>query len=559
MKSREESLAFLRNNQEGSVLIIGAGINGIGTFRDLALQGVDVLLVDRGDFCSGASSASSHMVHGGIRYLENGEFRLVREAVQERNRLIKNAPHYVKPLPTTFPIFKWFSGIFNAPLKFVGLMDRPAERGALVIKIGMTLYDLYTGVQRTVPKHKFRSRPKSLDEFPRINPEVIFTATYYDAMMPIPERICMDLIQDAESASDQAWAINYMPVTGLQDQGVTLRDELSGEIFTIRPKIVVNAAGPWIDFVNRGLGRETRFIGGTKGSHLVLNHPGLRSAIGGHEFFFENQDGRIVLIYPLEDKVLVGTSDIRIQDPDEAHCTEEEIDYFINMIRLLFPDIEVNRSHIVYRFSGVRPLPASESSSAGQISRDHKIEILESGNGLDFPVLSLVGGKWTSFRAFSEQVTDVVLDHFAMPRILSTQNLPIGGGKDYPKSEEEQNRWLCATSQGAGLTKERIETLFERYGTRAKEVAEFIAAGEDQVLRFQPSFSQREILYLVSHEMVLHLEDLVRRRSNLMKLGELTPELVKELAQILQNVLGWSEEERDVEISRIREAVGVFK
>ena len=135
--TRNETIEFLREDPNISVLIIGAGINGIGSFRDLALQGVDVLIVDKGDFCSGASAASSHMVHGGIRYLENGEFRLVREAVQERNRLIENAPHYVKPLPTIIPIFKWFSGLFNAPLKFIGWLDKPSERGAVIIKAGL--------------------------------------------------------------------------------------------------------------------------------------------------------------------------------------------------------------------------------------------------------------------------------------------------------------------------------------------------------------------------------------------------------------------------------------
>ncbi len=118
--NRDEIFNSIKNKPNISVLIVGAGINGIGTFRDLALNGVDVLLVDRGDFCSGASSASSHMAHGGIRYLENGEFRLVREAVQERNRMIQNAPHIVRPLPTTIPMFKYFSGLLNAPLKFLG-------------------------------------------------------------------------------------------------------------------------------------------------------------------------------------------------------------------------------------------------------------------------------------------------------------------------------------------------------------------------------------------------------------------------------------------------------
>src|SRR5689334_23102025 len=138
--NRNEILTALKNKPEVSVLIVGGGINGIGTFRDLALNGVDVLLVERSDFCSGASSASSHMAHGGIRYLENGEFRLVREAVRERNLMIENAAHVVKPLPTAIPIFKRFSGILNAPLKFLRLLDTPSERGSLIIKLGLILY-----------------------------------------------------------------------------------------------------------------------------------------------------------------------------------------------------------------------------------------------------------------------------------------------------------------------------------------------------------------------------------------------------------------------------------
>jgi glycerol-3-phosphate dehydrogenase len=553
MKSRAESIQAIQENPQISVLIIGAGINGIGTFRDLALQGVDVLLVDRGDFCSGASSASSHMVHGGIRYLENGEFRLVREAVRERNLLLQNAPHYVKPLPTTFPIFKWFSGIFNAPLKFLGLLDKPAERGALVIKIGMMLYDAYTGSHRTVPKHKFRSRRKSLQIFPDINPEVIFTATYYDGMMAIPERICMDLIHDAEEASTGASAINYMPIVGMEEGKLRLEDKLSGKILIITPKVIVNATGAWIDFVNQVLGEETHFIGGTKGSHLVLDHPELRSAIGDHEFFFENRDGRIVLIFPLEDKVLVGTSDIRIENPDEAQCTQEEIDYFIAMVKRVFPQIVVDSSHIVYRFSGVRPLPSSTASRTGQISRDHKIESLEPTDGIHFPILSLVGGKWTSFRALSEQVTDLVLEKLGKQRKVNTECLPIGGGKEYPFSEEAKENWFEAIRKKTALSNERLSTLFERYGTRAAEVAEFIAMGNDCPLQHKSCFSQREIQFIADREKVIHLEDFVRRRSNLMKLGELTPELVEELASILQKTLGWSEEERLAEIANLME------
>ena len=272
MLSREHRIAHCKENPQVSVLIVGAGINGIGAFWDLALQGVDVLLVDQGDYCSGASAASSHMVHGGIRYLENGEFRLVREAVQERNRLIENAPHLVRPLPTTFPIFKWFSGILNAPLKFLGLLDRPAERGALVIKAGMMLYDFYTRGQGTVPKHVFLNREKSLQQFPKLNPEVIFTGTYYDAAMHSPERIAIELVLDAVQANRHAIPLNYVQLESNSGEKVILKDEISGERFGVIPKVVINAGGPWIDFINCALGEETHFIGGTKGSHLVLDH-----------------------------------------------------------------------------------------------------------------------------------------------------------------------------------------------------------------------------------------------------------------------------------------------
>ena len=191
--NRQETLQAIRDNPEVSVLIIGGGVNGIGTFRDLALNGVDALLVERGDFGSGASAGSSHMLHGGIRYLENGEFRLVNEALHERDRMLQNAPHYAKPLRTTIPIFRWFSGLRNAPLKFLSLLDRPGERGALVIKIGLTLYDFLVRSQRVMPRHEFRLRSAALREYPQLNPAIVCAASYYDAWMPTPERICLEM------------------------------------------------------------------------------------------------------------------------------------------------------------------------------------------------------------------------------------------------------------------------------------------------------------------------------------------------------------------------------
>lgn len=493
--TRDQRLQKLRQQPDIDVLIVGAGINGIGTFRDLTLQGVNVVLIDRGDYCSGASAASSHMVHGGIRYLENGEFRLVREAVRERNRLIENAPSFVKPLPTTFPIFKWFSGLLNAPLKFLGLLNRPSERGALVIKIGLWFYDWFTRGRHTVPPHTFINRERSLFQFPALNPKVLFTATYYDAAMTSPERLAFEVLQDGVAEGPHALALNYVSLFSADKSTAHLRDEIGGEEFDLHPKILVNAAGPWIDLVNAHMGKSTQFIGGTKGSHIVLAHPELRAAIGDHEFFFENEDGRFVLIFPLEDRVLVGTTDIRVDDPSDVVITEAEIEYFFAMIKRVFPRINVDRSHIVYTFSGVRPL-AYGSVSEEQMSRDHKIEILEAGADHDFPILSLVGGKWTTFRAFSEQATDFILERLGHPRKASTANLKIGAIRnDQAMSKEAQ----------------------------------------------------------IQVEDVVHLDDFIFRRTNTAMLGRATLKKVTELAEISALSLGWSNDQKEKEIQRVKE------
>lgn len=555
--NRNEILASLKTNPDVSVLIIGAGINGIGTFRDLALNDVDVLIVDRGDFCSGASAASSHMAHGGIRYLENGEFRLVREAVRERNRMIQNAPHIVKPLPTTVPMFKYFSGLFNAPLKFLGWLDKPSERGSVIIKLGLMMYDAYTGKKRTVPRHKFFSRTESLKLWNRLNPDIVNTATYYDGLISDPERLALEILLDAETDNPNAHALNYVSLVSGEKDTVILCDELRDETCEVHPRLVINAAGPWIDFANHSLGISTHFIGGTKGSHLVINHPDLRAAIDGNEFFFENKDGRIVLIFPLFDRVLVGTSDVKIDHPDEARCTDEEMDYFIEMISRVFPSIKVTREHVVFQFTGVRPLASSGAKTTGQYSRDHHIEVLNGDStNLNFPVYSLVGGKWTSFRAFAEQVTDRALAYLGRTRRKSTCDLPIGGGRAYSNDANEQKRQIDGFAAGSGLSRERLQTLYARYGTRTEAVATFIGRAaassrkEDMPLISLPEFSRYEIAFLVENEKALRLDDILLRRTMLAMLGRLTKAGVEEIADAMGVVLGWSVNQKTAEVER---------
>jgi glycerol-3-phosphate dehydrogenase len=528
--NRAEILQPLKANSP-SVLIIGGGINGAGTFRDLALNGVDVLLIDRSDFCSGASAASSHMAHGGIRYLENGEFRLVREAVQERNRMIENAPHLVRPLPTTIPIFKFWSGLLNAPLKFLGWLDKPSERGAFIIKVGLMLYDAFTKGQGTVPPHRFEGRAASHQRFPILHPDVRYTATYYDGSILSPERYTVELILDAEAEGPHARALNYVSLIGAEGNSVKLRDEVTLQTFNLQPDLIINAAGPWIDRVNSDLGLADQYIGGTKGSHLVLDHPELRAAIGENEFFFENKDGRIVLIFPLLDKVIIGTSDIPIKNPDDARCTDEEVDYFFGMIGRVFPNIKLERDQIVFRFSGVRPLAYSDAKTTGQITRDHSIKEDKLG---DIPVYSLVGGKWTSYRAFSEQTTDKALAFLGKTRIADTKQLPIGGGRDYAAAKDSP---------------EYNKVLFARYGSRYHEVADYQNGG-DTPLQHYPDMTHREVTFLAEKEKVVHLDDLILRRSLMAYLGQLNHPLIDELADILAETLGWSAAQKQSEVER---------
>jgi glycerol-3-phosphate dehydrogenase len=548
---RSETLRSLKDTPDIDVLVIGAGVNGIATFRDLAINGVNTLIVDRGDFVSGASAASSHMAHGGIRYLENGEFGLVREAVQERNRMIENAPHIVRPLPTTIPIFRIFSGILNAPLKFLNLLDRPSERGALVIKIGLIFYDTFTRKQKTVPSHRFENRTVALKRFPALNAAIKYAATYYDGAIMEPERLATEMLIDTEADQPNARALNYVSVVGGKLNFVTLQDEITGEQFDVRPRLVINAAGPWIDATNKALGLSTRLIGGTKGSHLVINNPELRAAIANNEFFFENKDGRIVLLYPLYDKVLVGTSDLPIEDADAARCTPEETKYFLEMVKVVFPEIEITPENIVYQFSGVRPLEYSGAKTTGQISRDHTIQVLNGvWTGQTYPIYSLVGGKWTSFRAFAEEVTDKSLDYLEMERTRDTRELKIGGGRNYERRQSERTQKLSAITAWTDLGLGRLEQLYERYGSRVEDVAMFISQGSDKPLKNLVEYSEREIGFLVTREKVIHLDDLILRRTHIAKLGMLTHPLLKELNELTATFLEWDTERKSAEIQR---------
>ncbi|MFT4235144.1 MAG: glycerol-3-phosphate dehydrogenase/oxidase [Microbacterium sp.] len=548
-----EDVAAVKDAGRTTVLIIGGGINGISTFRELALNGVDVVLAERNDFASGASAASSHMVHGGIRYLENGEFRLVNESVHERNGLLKIAPHYVKPLETTIPIYSMFSGILSAPFRILThKAGKPKERGAFLIKIGLIIYDTFSRDGGTVPRHRFHGRKKAHEELPLLDPNVKFTATYFDAAMHDPERLALDVLKDGVTARDGAYALNYVEAVERTADGVVLEDRVTGERFTVAADVVVNTSGPWTDITNKTLGTTTRFMGGTKGSHIVLDHPELLAATKGREIFFEHSDGRIVLIYPLKGRVLVGTTDTDADASKPVFCTDEDIDYFFDLVHHVYPSIKVDRSQIVYRFAGIRPLPRHEDTAPGFVSRDYRIEV-DSTSG-SVPLVSLVGGKWTTFRALGESLSDKVLELLQRERTVHTATRVIGGGKDFPRTEAAERSWIDAHLTGAG---ERAPILLKRYGTRAAEVWDYIEDGDDAVLA-GGELSTRELEWMVANEFVVHLADIVQRRTSIAFTGGVTEAVLEEIAAALAPLLGWSDQKQAEEVSQAREHLDTY-
>ncbi|GEB44589.1 MULTISPECIES: glycerol-3-phosphate dehydrogenase/oxidase [Microbacterium] len=540
----------LRDAEDLDVLIIGGGINGLATLRDLALQGVSVALVERGDFVSGASSASSHMVHGGIRYLENGEFRLVKEAVTERNDLLKTAPHYVKPLETTIPIYKTFSGILSAPFRLLVTHGRgkPNERGALLIKVGLIMYDTFSRDGGSVPRHKFLGKKKSLSELPKLNPDLAYTATYFDASMHDPERIALDVLRDGiEAGAGRTQAVNYVSAVGADANGVRVRDEVSGEEFSVKAKVVLNTAGPWTDLANKAMGLDTTFMGGTKGSHIVLDNPELLAATGGREIFFEHSDGRIVLIYPLKDRVLVGTTDIDADPSKPVVCTDDEIEYFFDLIGHVFPTIGVDRSQIVYTFSGIRPLPRHDDTAPGFVSRDYRI-VEDEVAGV--PAMSLVGGKWTTFRALAEHLSMKTLQKLRRPHRVSTQGLPIGGGAGFPATPEQRRRWIAARTNAHSA--ELVEAMLERYGTRADAILAALPA-EPTPVPDAAGYYREELAFIAKNEQVVHLIDVLLRRTHLAFVGGMTERTLREVAEAVAEPLGWDSAHVDEEVARTTE------
>ena len=531
-------LAAVAGTGEVDVVILGAGINGAGLFRDLCAQGVNCLIVDKSDFGSGTSAAPSRLIHGGLKYLETGEFGLVAQSTLERNLLLKNAPHYVSPLPTVIPIFSWSKGMLAALRTLFGSTSAPRSRGAILIKIGLMIYDFYGSRNQVMPRHRMVGRRQALSEMPALNPSIVATGTYYDAKISHPERLVLELILDGLQANAASASANYTALVKSANGMLTFQPE-NGAVFSVRPKLVVNAAGPWIDDVNDLLGAPSKMIGGTKGSHILLKHDELVRSLAGRMLYFEADDGRICLVYDYLGLALVGSTDIKADNPDEVRCEPDEVEYLLDSVRTLLPGMAFERDQIVYAYSGIRPLPASDASVPGLISRDHSAPVAEPDRNRPFAVISLIGGKWTTFRGFAEEVADTVLDRLQRSRKVTTQAMPIGGGRDFPADAAARSDWLARARSETGIEERRLDQLLSRYGTRALEIAGHELDGEGH-LPDSDGYSKSEIDYIVRNEFVEHLADIVMRRSTLAIAGSLTGRDLREVAAIAGRALGWS-------------------
>ena len=374
------------------------------------------------------------MVHGGLRYLENGEFKLVQESLVERDRLLRNAPHYVAPLPTTVPVFDIFSGLGNGLVRFLGLSRRPSRRGAIAIKAGLSIYDFLTRKRAMMPRHQFRGRRSTLSKWPALHPGIKSSATYFDAWVSHPERLGMELLQDGLVATPAAAALNYAELRRTQDGLYRLQDQIGGASVVVEPALIINATGGWIDIANQSLfspeALPAPLMGGTKGSHLIIDNDALRDALADHMIYYENEDGRICILFPYLGKVLVGSTDIRVDDPETVRCEADERDYILQSLAFVLPDIKIRPEDIVFQFAGVRPA----AGQYRQLYRPYSARSLLHARGTQ-------GWRRAGLVHDRRQVDDISVlrgdwppiwrsNGLASARRSSTAERPIGGGRD---------------------------------------------------------------------------------------------------------------------------------
>ena len=528
------------------VIIIGAGINGAGVARDAAMRGLKVLLLDKGDISNGTTQWSTRLIHGGLRYLQYYEFFLVRESLKDREELLRLAPHLVKPLGFLVPVYDYMS------------------RGKLIIQAGMIAYDALS-YDKSLERHHTYDREQTLKRYPGLNPEGLKGAAfYYDGQVEYAERIS---VENAISAHEHgAIVLTYTKVDHIlvedgRATGVEFEDLLGGGRYSVHAPVTLNMAGPWVDEVLAGMNRsEERMIGGTKGSHLIVDpFPGApQTAL----YVEAQEDGRPYFIVPWNGRYLIGTTDIRYEeDLDYVEASEEEINYMVEETNRVIPEANLTRDDVLFTYSGVRPLPYQPEGAEGGVTRRHLLyDHAEKDPKID-GLISTVGGKLSTYPTLAREMVDEVYKKLGRKAPKSrTDEVPLPGG-----ATGDFESFAARFKATSGLTDELAERLLKVYGVRAPEVLD--EAGDDHSLRvpLSPSATVEtgllgaEVLYAFRHEMAQTLSDVLLRRTMVGLGPRVALDVDEAAAQVAVRHLGWSQERADREVREYRDFVRRYK
>ena len=455
------------------LLVIGGGINGAAVARDAAGRGLNVLLVEKDDLASHTSSASSKLIHGGVRYLEQYDFRLVREALHEREIMLRTAPHLVHPL------------------KFV-LPDPPGGRPWWMIRAGLILYDLLAG-RGSLPRS--RGVAKSDEGLRAPLKPGLKLATYWDAAVDDSRLVALNAVDARERGAEIATRTEFLSARREGDRWIA---DLSGGR-AVSAGMIVNAAGPWVaEVLGQRLGEQGRSrVRLVKGSHIVVP----RLYEGDHAYILQQDDGRVVFALPYGDFNLIGTTDIPVDAPEDARITADEIAYLCDAANAYFIR-RTNPEDLIWSYAGVRSLYDDGAASAKDISRDFHLELVGAEGAR---LLSVFGGKITTARALA---TDV-LDRLGVRGIKFTATSPLPGGNVTPGF----NAWLKEI--GRWMPAPMLTRLSRAYGTRLDRILDGVESLADMGRHFGADLYEREVRHMIDEEFARTADDVLWRRSKL--------------------------------------------
>ncbi|MCB1378125.1 MAG: glycerol-3-phosphate dehydrogenase/oxidase [Alphaproteobacteria bacterium] len=509
------------------IIVIGAGINGLGIARDAARRGLRVVVLEKDDICSGVSAWSGRLAHGGLRYLEHRDFALVRESLRERERMIQLAPHLVKPLRLLMPFYAH------------------NRRPTWLIRLGMIIYDVLSFDKKT-GGHEILNTEATRRRFPGMAAQGLGgAAVFTEGQVEYAERLCVELAvaAAADGASIVTKACVEEPVIDAgRLVGVKYRDLATGEVHDVRAPLVLNVAGPWIDRIFRcGAPAQPRLNGGTKGSHLIVDpFPGAPKDV----IYYESKtDGRLVLVIPWAGRYMIGTTDLRFDDdPDGARCSAAEMNYLLAEVNLLIPEAGLKPNDVLYTFSGVRPLPYAPDVVEAKIPRSHVLH----DHAPSLPgLVTIVGGKLTTFRQLAEDAVDDAIRRLGRTaKPCTTASLPFPGAAFDAVA-------LRGQLAGSGFSPRSIDRLIALYGGRAGDIVSE-AQGDAALLKVvhEPSGAiGAELVFAVRKEFAVSLADVLARRMLLaFEAGHALAE-VDDMAALLGHRLGWDAQRRAAEVA----------